>query len=142
MRKQYVENLSFYKLLEVLNDLPVGSPTTPYYYKRQFNHLELYCYFIRDVTNLANFDYSDPLSFSNDEKKEVILIFFFVKPRDVRRSSLVRPICQISLELSDFTRKVFEPQIRTVRDFLSNLDSKTIEINTAIDAISVYDTPI
>lgn len=48
MRKYYVEKYSFYKLLEDLNSLPYGACTTPLYYNKRFDFIDVYVIFMLD----------------------------------------------------------------------------------------------
>lgn len=133
MRKYYIENYSFYKLLEDINTLPVGTPTLPYYYKRRFDYIDVYVVFLQDYPEVVG----EPLS---DLKNTQISVFFYRKPKDVRRSSLVVPICQILVDSDEFVECVLLPQVRTVGDLLSKLACKYTEINTALDNACKFDT--
>lgn len=125
MRKKYIESTSYYALLDELNTLPLGSPTPPYYYKKKFDYIDVYVSFMQD-------EIDDPI-IGSESKIHVIYAFFYSKPKDVRRSSLVRPICQISTELADFTSAVLEPRIRKLSDFLNVLAFKYTELSTALE---------
>lgn len=132
MRKKFVETVSYYRLLEELSVLPLGSPTSPYYYKKKFDYIDVYVSFCND-------EIDEEFGFSS-LKKRVIFAFFSWKPKDVRRSSLVRQICQLKCEYSDFLSVVFEPQVRTISDFLSILSFKYTELSTALEDVCKFDT--
>lgn len=123
MRKKFIESTSYYAVLEELNSLPFGCATTPYYYKRKYNFIDVYVSFIQDIVETE----------TSEEKKHVIFAFFYSKPKDVRRSSLVRPICQISCELDDFLSVVLEPRVCKLNDFINILAFKYTELSTALD---------
>lgn len=132
MRKKYIESTSFYDVLENITMTPLGVNTTPYYYKRKFDFIDVLVTFLQD-----EFD-DDP--FDPTSKKRQILAFFYFKPKDVRRSLSTRLIRQISLELEDFTSLVFEPQVRTLEHLLSSLSLKYSDINTALEIACQNDT--
>lgn len=137
MRKYYIEKYSFYKLLEDLNSLPLGSPTMPYYYKNRFDFIDVYVVFMQYTP-----DPSDNL-FSVlciEDQKTAISLFFYRKPKDVRRSSQVVPICQISVGISEFISLVLLPQVTTISDLLNKLSYKYSEINTSLDNAYFFDT--
>lgn len=134
MRKKFIDSTSFYKLLEELTHLPLGSPTTPYYYKRKFDYIDVYVSFVND-------EIEEEIG-TTARKKRVIFAFFAWKPKDVRRSSLVRQICQIKCDYLDFIGCVFEPQVRTISDFLSILAYKYTELATALEDVCKFDTQI
>lgn len=137
MRKYYVEKYSFYKLLEDLNTLPLGSPTPPYYYKNKFDYIDVYVVFMQYTP-----DPSDNLLsvLSVADQKTAISLFFYRKPKDVRRSSQVVPICQISVGISEFISLVLLPQVVTISDLLNKLSLEYKEINTALDNACMFDT--
>lgn len=137
MRKYYIEKYSFYKLLEDLNTLPLGSPTMPYYYKSRFDFIDVYVVFMQYTP-----DPSDNLLsiLSIEDQKTAISLFFYRKPKDVRRSSQVVPICQFSVGISEFISLVLLPQVTTISDLLNNLSFKYKEINTALDNACLFDT--
>lgn len=137
MRKYYIENYSFYKLLEDINSLPVGTPTLPYYYKRRYDYIDVYVVFLQDYPEFVDKFLSDVFS---EKKNTQISVFFYRKPKDVRRSSLVVPICQILVDSDEFINCVLLPQVRTVGDLLNKLACKYTEINTALDNACKFDT--
>ena len=132
MRKYYVEKYSFYKLLEDLNSLPLGACTTPLYYNKRFDFIDVYVIFMQDEIS--------PPDNPEAPKKTKIGAFFYRKPKDVRRSSQVVPICQIWVELSEVVELVLCPQVRFVVDLLSSLGNKYTEIYTCLDDACYYDT--
>lgn len=132
MRKKYIESTSFYKLLEELTSLPLGSPTTPYYYKKRYDYIDVYVSFVHD-------EIEEEIG-TTARKKRVILAFFAWKPKDVRRSSLVRQICQLKCDYSDFISCIFEPQVLRLSDFLSILVFKYTELATALEDACKFDT--
>lgn len=132
MRKYYVENYSFYTLLEDINFLPFGTCTTPLYYKRKFEYIDVYVIFMQD-------EISQPGE-SGDLKKTQIGAFFYRKPKDVRRSSQVVPICQIWCDLDEIVSFVLCPQVRFVVDLLNALGNKYTEIYSALDVACKFDT--
>lgn len=137
MRKYYIEKYSFYKLLEDLNTLPLGSPTIPYYYKKRYDFIDVYVVFMQYTV-----DPSDNLLkiLSDDDQKTAISLFFYRKPKDVRRSSQVVPICQISVGISEFISLVLLPQVVTISDLLNKLSFKYKVINTALENACMFDT--
>lgn len=134
MRKKYIESTSYYKLLEELTSLPLGSPTTPYYYKKRYDYIDVYVTFVHDEIEEEILDVA--------RKKRVIFAFFAWKPKDVRRSSLVRQICEITCDYTDFIRCLFEPQVLRLSDFLSILAYKYTELATALEDVCKFDTQI
>lgn len=132
MRKKYIESTSYYKLLEELTSLPLGSPTTPYYYKKRYDYIDVYVSFVHD-------EIEEEIG-TAASKKRVILAFFAWKPKDVRRSSLVRQICQLKCDYSDFICCIFEPQVLRLSDFLSILAFKYTELATALEDVCKFDT--
>lgn len=137
MRKYFIEKYSFYKLLEELNTLPLGSPSIPYYYKKRYDFIDVYVVFMQYIP-----DPSDKLMsvLSDDDQKTAISLFFYRKPKDVRRSSQVVPICQISVGISEFISLVLLPQVTTISDLINKLSLKYKEINTALDNACMFDT--
>lgn len=137
MRKYYIEKYSYYKLLEDLNSLPLGSPTIPYYYKNRYDFIDVYVVFMQYAP-----DPSDNLleKLSVADQKTAISLFFYRKPKDVRRSSQVVPICQISVGISEFISLVLLPQVTSISDLLNFLSFKYKEINTALDNACMFDT--
>lgn len=137
MRKYYVEKYSYYKLLEDLNTLPLGTPTTPYYYKNRYDYIDVFVVFMQYTVESSDNLYS---ALAITDQKTAISAFFYRKPKDVRRSSQVVPICQISVGISEFINLVLLPQICTISDLLSVLSEKHSEINTALDNACLFDT--
>lgn len=134
MRKYYVEKYSFYKLLEDLNSLPFGACTTPLYYNKRFDFIDVYVIFMQDEIS--------PPDNLDAPKKTQIAAFFYRKPKDVRRSSQVVPICQIWFDLSEVIEFVLCPQVRFVEDLLCALGNKYTEIYTCLDDACHYDTQL
>lgn len=132
MRKYYVEKYSFYRFLEDLNSLPFGACTTPLYYNRRFDFIDVYVIFMQDEIS--------PPAETGDAKKTQIGAFFYRKPKDVRRSSQVVPICQVWAELSEIIELVLCPQVRFVNDMLNALGKKYTEIYTALEDACKFDT--
>lgn len=132
MRKYYVEKYSFYRLLDDLNSLPFGACTAPLYYNKRFDFIDVYVLFIQDeVLPPAN---------SDTPKKTQIGAFFYRKPKDVRRSSQVVPICQIWVDLSEVIGLVLCPQVRFVGDALNALGNKYTEIYMCLEDACKFDT--
>lgn len=132
MRKYFIEKYSFYKLLEDLNSLPLGACTTPLYYKKRFDFIDVYVIFMQDEIS--------PPDKPDAPKKTQIGAFFYRKPKDVRRSSQVVPICQIWCDLSEFLGFVLCPQVRYVNEVLNALGNKYTEIYTALEDACKFDT--
>lgn len=132
MRKKYLEITSFYDLLEEITLLPLGVPGTPYYMKRKFEHIDYFVVFMQDEFE------DDP--FDSSSKTRRIMAYLYFKPKDVRRSLSTRLIRQISLDLSDFTSLVFEPQVRNLCDMLNVFSMKYSEFNTAYEIACQNDT--
>lgn len=106
MTKKYIESFDYYKLLRELTNLPDGATSTPYYYRKKFQHIDVFVYFIRDCKNMS------------------FLARFQWKYKNVPLQQVPREICQISCLEMDFVSYVFNDRVQTLSDFF---DAEFIE---------------
>lgn len=103
MRKRFVEKLSYYKLLEELNQLPDGCSLSPIFINKiddeKLEYLEMFVTFTKDCEN-ERFD-----------------LVFMYKSCNVRISTLSKFGLTVSFDFPQMLDYVFNSRILTIADF-------------------------
>lgn len=125
MRKRYVERLSYYKLLEELNQLPDETFLTPLFIEKiDDEKLKFVDYFV--VIQRSNLDhFSHPF--------ESFVFRFYYKSKNERISISSRFGCEIEMRDFELTNFCFNSKILTVSDFFRAAFSNIVDY---VDSLS------
>lgn len=131
MRKRFVEKLSFYKLLEELNDLPEECSTFPYFIEKidekKLEFVDFYVTFTRHLSDGENvFD-------------DNFTLLFMYKSKNVRLSSQARFAFEVSFQDFELTQFVFNSKILTVSDFFCAALSGCVEYTQSLKKVKDSD---
>jgi len=131
MRKRYVEKLSFYKLLEELNQLPDETYLAPLFIdKIDDNKLQYVDFFV--VVQRCNLDhFGHPF--------ESFVFRFYFKSKNERVSIASRFGCEIEMRDFDLTNFCFNSKILTVSDFFRAAFSNVVEYEDALSKVQHSD---
>lgn len=114
MRKRYIEKVSYYKLLEELNELPEECSTSPFYFQKilgdKLEYIDYYVTFTRHMQ-----DVQDPFQSILDNK---FTLLFMYKSCNVRISGCARFSFEIECTEDTLREYVFCSQILTISDFI------------------------
>lgn len=114
MRKRYVEKVSYYKLLEELNELPEECSTSPFYFQKilgdKLEYIDYYVTFTRHMQ-----DVEDPFQSILDNK---FTLLFMYKSCNVRICGNARFSFEIECTEDILKEYVFYSQILTISDFI------------------------
>lgn len=146
MRKRYVEKLSFYKLLEELNELPEECSTTPFYIQKiddtKLEFVDFYVTFTRHYERQEREAYlsrdEDPFESQFDSEGNFTVLFMY-KSKNMRLSSQARFACEVSFEDFELTQFVFNSKILTVADFFRAALSDCVEYTQSLQKVQNSD---
>lgn len=147
MRKRYVEKLSYYKLLEELNELPEECSTFPYYIEKiddkKLQFVDFYVTFTRHYKfdekpgDLADFYHQ--LHVNDGSAEGSFSVLFMYKSKNVRLSSQARFAFEVSFQDFELTQFIFNSKILTVSDFFRAALSDCAEYTQSLQKVQNSD---
>lgn len=146
MRKRFVEKLSFYKLLEELNELPEECATFPYYIEKiddkKLEFVDFYVTFTRHYNVVERDAYvlqgEDPFLPQADCCGNFTVLFMY-KSKNVRLSSQARFAFEVTFEDFELTQFVFNSKILTVSDFFRAALSDCVDYTQSLQKVQNSD---
>lgn len=131
MRKRYVEKLSFYKLLEELNELPDECATFPLFIEKiDDKKLEFVDFYVTFTRHLAD---------GENVMDDNFTLLFMYKSKSIRLSSQARFAFEVSFHDFELTQFVFNSRILTVSDFFRAALSDCVEYTQSLQKVQNSD---